>query len=154
MYFRVPGVSPSIDPPSTRPWGRSETGRPFVSWKFAATRAERLPESLGEVAGWELIGRFEQRQRVRRLRGEGMTIGDVGREVGCSLRTVMRVMAGTGTREERQSRWCPGARRLSLADREEVSLGLRRGEDLPAAPRGMGGPATPPARARAAHRRL
>jgi IS30 family transposase len=61
-----------------------------------------------------------------------MSVPDVAREVGCSLRTVKRVMAGKGKREERQTRWCPGERRLSLPEREEISLGLRRGESFTA----------------------
>jgi hypothetical protein len=40
-------------------------------------------------------------------------MADVAREVGCLLRTVKWVMAGNGTREERQTRWCPGNRRRS-----------------------------------------
>ena len=74
----------------------------------------------------------EQRQRVRRLRGEGMTVADVAREVGCSLRTVKRVVAHKGKREEQATRWCPGPKRLSLAEREEISRGLGHGESFSA----------------------
>jgi IS30 family transposase len=72
----------------------------------------------------------EQRQRVRRLRAVGMTVADVAREVGCSLRTVRRVVAHQGKREERATRWCPGPKRLSRAEREEISRGLRHGESF------------------------
>ncbi len=61
-----------------------------------------------------------------------MTDPDVAREIGCSLRTVKRVTAGQGKREERQIRWCPGERRLSLREREEISLGVRRGDSFAA----------------------
>jgi IS30 family transposase len=61
-----------------------------------------------------------------------MTLADVAREIGCSLTTVKRVVAGEGKREHRQTRWCPGERRLSLEDREEISLGLRRGDSFTA----------------------
>lgn len=71
-----------------------------------------------------------QRQRVRQLRAEGMTVADVAREIGCSLRTVKRVAAGKSNREKRQTRWCPGPRPLSLEEREEISLGLRRGDSF------------------------
>jgi len=74
----------------------------------------------------------DQRRRVRRLRVEGMTVAEVARELGCSLRTVKRVTAGQGKREQRRTRWCPGARRLSLEEREEISLGLRRGDSFTA----------------------
>jgi transposase, IS30 family len=70
----------------------------------------------------------EQRQRVRKLRTDGKTVAEVAREVGCSLRTVKRVVATQGKREERRTRWSPGGRRLSLREREEISLGVRRGD--------------------------
>src|SRR5579872_3370258 len=57
-----------------------------------------------------------------------MTVADVAREIGCSLRTVKRVLAHKGKREERATRWCPGPTRLSIGEREEISLGLRRGD--------------------------
>jgi transposase, IS30 family len=74
----------------------------------------------------------EQRRRVRRLRSDGMIVADVAREIGCSLRTVKRVTAGQGRREQRTTRWCPGERRLSLQEREEISLGVRRGDSFTA----------------------
>ncbi len=80
----------------------------------------------------------EQRQHVRQLRSGGMTVAEVAREVGCSLRTVKRVMAVRGKREERATRWCPGPRRLSLQEREEISLGLRRGDSFSAIGRQLG----------------
>ena len=80
----------------------------------------------------------EQRRRVRRLRAEGMRVTDVAREIGCSLRTIKRVTAIQGKREERRTRWSPGERRLSLKEREEISLGLRRGDSLSAIARPLG----------------
>jgi transposase, IS30 family len=71
----------------------------------------------------------EQRRQVRRLRGEGMSLGDVARTVGCSLRTVARVVAHPDPPEP-PTPWCPGPRRLSLADREEISRGLGHGESF------------------------
>ena len=79
----------------------------------------------------------EQRRRVRRLRAEGMTVADVAREIGCSLRTIKRVTAIQG-REERRTRWSPGERRLSLKEREEISLGLRRRDSLGTIARQLG----------------
>jgi IS30 family transposase len=80
----------------------------------------------------------EQRRMVRRMRAEGMTVADVARSIGCSLRTVKRVAAGPGKRETRQTRWSPCARRLSLAEREEISLGLRRGDSFTAMAKRLG----------------
>jgi len=66
------------------------------------------------------------------MRADGMTVAEVARGIGCSLRTVKRVMAGQGKREARQTRWSPGERRLSLREREEISLGVRRGDSFTA----------------------
>lgn len=80
----------------------------------------------------------DQRREVRRLRAEGMTVPDVARAVGCSLRTVKRTCAGKGKREEQRTRWCPSARRLSLSDREEISRGLQRGDSFTAIAKALG----------------
>ncbi len=66
----------------------------------------------------------DQRRQVRQMRADGMTVAEVARGIGCSLRTVKRVMAGQGKRGARQTRWSPGERRLSLREREEISLGV------------------------------
>jgi IS30 family transposase len=82
----------------------------------------------------------EQRQRVRRLRAEGMAVAGVARLVGCSLRTVKRVAAHQGKRENenRATRWCPGPKRLSLSEREEISLALGHGDSLSEIARRLG----------------
>ncbi|HSH59430.1 MAG TPA: helix-turn-helix domain-containing protein [Acidimicrobiales bacterium] len=80
----------------------------------------------------------EQRRHVRQLRSDGMRVAEVAKEVGCSLRTVKRVVAGQGKREERTTRWSPGPRRLSLQEREEISIGLRRGDSFSAIGRQLG----------------
>jgi IS30 family transposase len=73
---------------------------------------------------------IEQRRRVRQLRSEGMRVTEVAREIGCSLTTVTQVTNRRGKREERATRWCPGPRRLSLEEREEISIGVRRGDSF------------------------
>lgn len=88
----------------------------------------------------------QQRQQVRKLRNEGRNVEEIARLIGCAPRTVWRVNATIGKRElmnldraeqagigalELASRsWCPGAARLTLADREEISRGLSMGETL------------------------
>src|SRR6202522_235015 len=72
----------------------------------------------------------QQRQQARKLRREGKTIREFAVEIGCSLRTVRRVTRGPGKRESQAVVWSPGPSRLSLADREEISLGLRSGETM------------------------
>jgi transposase, IS30 family len=73
----------------------------------------------------------EQQVLARRLRAQGMSLREVGAQVGCShehVRWLMdhrrrRPQPGVGT-------WVPRAGRLSLADREEISLGLHAGQSL------------------------
>ena len=81
---------------------------------------------------------LEQRRRVRELRLDGLKVAEVARQVGCSLRTVKRVAAGKGKRETRRGRWSPGPSRLSLAEREEISLGLRRDDTFASIARHLG----------------
>jgi IS30 family transposase len=57
-----------------------------------------------------------------------MSVADVARELGCSLRTVKRVMGGQGKREQCQPCWSAGGNRLTLAEREQIGLGLERGD--------------------------
>jgi IS30 family transposase len=62
------------------------------------------------------------------LRREGKTFREIAVEIGCSARTVKRVTRRPGKQESRRVVWSPGASRLSLADREEISRGLSVGE--------------------------
>ena len=41
-----------------------------------------------------------QRRQARRLDAEGLKVAEIARELGCSLTTVNRVLAGKGKREE------------------------------------------------------
>ncbi len=56
-------------------------------------RRFEVPREVAKV-GLHLI--IEQLRRVRQLRNDGLTVPDVAREIGCSLRTVKRVTAGQG----------------------------------------------------------
>jgi len=73
---------------------------------------------------------MQQRRRVRELRREGLKLREIVAELGCSRNTVMRVLHGLGKLESRQIVWSPGPIRLSLVEREEISLGLRDGDSL------------------------
>jgi IS30 family transposase len=70
----------------------------------------------------------EQVGMALRLRARGLTLKEVGRQVGCHLREVHRLTREEQRRAPRPSGWEPGPGRLTLADREEISLGLHAGE--------------------------
>jgi IS30 family transposase len=71
---------------------------------------------------------MEQRLLARRLSAKGMSLREVGRQVDCSHQLVRSLVARDSKRPVRTDPWEPRAGRLSLADREEISLGLRAGE--------------------------
>ena len=72
----------------------------------------------------------EQRRMALRLKAEGWSLREIGAQAGCSHVTVRLVVRGGSKRVGRPDRWVPGPGRLVLADREEISLGLQRGEAL------------------------
>jgi IS30 family transposase len=75
---------------------------------------------------------MEQRQLARRLSAKGMSLREIGRQVGCSHEVVRTVVRRESKRPVRLDSWRPGPGRLTLADREEISLGLRAGESFTA----------------------
>jgi IS30 family transposase len=68
----------------------------------------------------------EQVRTARRLRAQGWTLADIGRQVGTTHATVLYVCRGDG-RTRPPHEWQPRAGRLTVTDREEIFLGLRRG---------------------------
>jgi IS30 family transposase len=70
---------------------------------------------------------MEQRQLARRLSTKGLSLREIGRQVGCSHEVVRTVVRRGSKRPVRTDSWQPGPGRLTLADREEISLGLRSG---------------------------
>jgi IS30 family transposase len=67
----------------------------------------------------------EQRQLARRLDAKGLSLREVARQVGCSHEVVRTLVRRESKRPVRSDPWQPGPGRLTLADREEISLGLR-----------------------------
>lgn len=72
----------------------------------------------------------EERGLVLRLRGRGLTLKEIGAQLDCTMQTAWEVIYQTPKRPVRQDRWDPAPGRLTLADREEISLGLRDGSTL------------------------
>src|SRR5690348_12278873 len=74
----------------------------------------------------------EQRQLARRLSAKGLSLREIGRQVGCSHEVVRSVVRRESKRPVRSDSWRSGPGRLTLADREEISLGLRGGRSFTA----------------------
>jgi len=73
----------------------------------------------------------EQRRMIRRLSAEGLSLRQVARQVSCSHQGVSFVLRGHRSPYTR-SAWEPAQGRLSVAEREEISLGVHRGETFSA----------------------
>jgi IS30 family transposase len=74
----------------------------------------------------------EQRQLARRLSAKGLSLREIGRQVGCSHEVVRTVVRRDSKRPVRADAWRPGPGRLTLADREEISLDVRAGDSFTA----------------------
>ncbi len=73
-----------------------------------------------------------------RLRARGLTPAEVGRQVCCSVQEVRLLEQHGRRREPRALGWEPGPGRLTLADREEISLGLHGREPFTVIARRLG----------------
>jgi transposase, IS30 family len=72
----------------------------------------------------------EQRQLALRLRAGGLSLREIGAQVGCSRRGAALIVRRAARRPVRHDGWVPGPGRLTLADREEVTLGLHAGQSF------------------------
>jgi len=79
----------------------------------------------------------EQRELAFRLRKKGLSLKVIAKAVGCTHPTVVRVLRGSKY-EARPLPWTPAQGRLSIAEREEILLGLTRGESMSSIARGLG----------------
>jgi transposase, IS30 family len=68
-----------------------------------------------------------QRGWVHRLHAEGWSLREIAAEVGCSHQAVWLLLRYPPIRPARSMCWSAGPGRLSLADREEISVALRDG---------------------------
>jgi transposase, IS30 family len=73
----------------------------------------------------------EQRQLALRLKARGLSLREIGPQVGCSRQGVALVVGCHASRRPvRRDGWVPGPGRLKLADREEITLGLHAGQSF------------------------
>jgi IS30 family transposase len=79
----------------------------------------------------------EQREIAFRLRAKNLSLKVIAKAVGCTHPTIVRVLRGSKY-EARSLPWTPAQGRLSIAEREEILLGLTRGESMSSIARGLG----------------
>jgi Helix-turn-helix domain len=70
----------------------------------------------------------EQRQLALRLKAQGLSLREIGPQVGCSHQGVALIVRHASRRPVRHDGWVPRPGRLTLADREEITLGLHAGK--------------------------
>lgn len=73
----------------------------------------------------------EQRQLALRLKARGLSLREIGPQVGCSHQGVALVVRYAPRRPVRCDGWAPGPGRLTLADREEITLACMPGSRSP-----------------------
>ena len=73
----------------------------------------------------------EQKQMAHRLKAGGLSLREIARQMWCSHEAVRFVLDGNGGPGQ-SAEWKPADGRLTLAEREEISLGLARRETFTA----------------------
>jgi IS30 family transposase len=79
-----------------------------------------------------------QRALAWRLDAAGFNLKEIGAQLDCALSSAWGVLREVRVRPGRPDVWCPGPGRLTLADREEITIGLHRGESFAAIAAGIG----------------
>ena len=72
----------------------------------------------------------EQRQLALRLKARGLSLREIGPRVGCSHQGVALIVRYAPRRPVHPDGRVPGPGRLTVADREEIALGLHAGESF------------------------
>jgi IS30 family transposase len=80
----------------------------------------------------------EQKQMARRLKAKGLTLKEIARDLSCSLALVTASVYVQRPDVGVPDRWAPAPGRISAEEREEILLGLARGESMSAIARSLG----------------
>jgi len=80
----------------------------------------------------------EQKQLAFRLRAQGLSLGEIARQVGCSGDMVTVMVRDGRCRTGVPARWTPAPGRLTIVDREQIVVGLGRGQSLASIARSLG----------------
>ena len=80
----------------------------------------------------------EQKQMARRLKAKGLTLKEIARDLSCSQSLVKASVYAQGESVGRPDRWTPAPGRLNAEEREEILVGLARGESMSAIARSLG----------------
>jgi len=80
----------------------------------------------------------EQKQMARRLRAKGLSLKAIARDLSCSYDLVVTSIYAQREGTGRPDRWSPAPGRLSAEEREEILVGLARGESMSAIARSLG----------------
>src|SRR5271167_3856736 len=80
----------------------------------------------------------EQKQMARRLRSKGLKLKEIARDLSCSMSLVKASVYAQSKEVGRPDRWKPAPGHLSAEEREEILLGLARGESMSEIARSLG----------------
>src|ERR1700677_3641947 len=72
----------------------------------------------------------EQKKMARRLKAKGLSLKAIARELSCSLPLVTASVYVQRPESGLPDRWTPAPGRLTAEEREEIMLGLARGEKM------------------------
>jgi IS30 family transposase len=80
----------------------------------------------------------EQKRMAAHLAAKGFSLKTIARDLGFSSNAIVLSLRGDHERHRPGEEWEPGPRRLSAGEREQIFLGLARGESMSAIARRLG----------------
>lgn len=80
----------------------------------------------------------EQKRMAHRLRAKGLTVKAIARDLACNYHLVVATVNAKKPQFGRPDLWMPPPGRLSAAEREDILVGLARGESMSSIARALG----------------